>query len=245
MRRLLDVIAHNWALKLVALVVALILWSLVRADEPFQRTEWAPVEVQVTDPDWQLARPPQPDSVEVTFSGPFRDLWRVGAARPRVVVPVENVKDTTELRVLSGNLVRLQDDLGRTRVEALHPNTVTLHYEPLETRAVPVRATTRGELPAGFALEMPLRSSPSVVQVRGPAARVRRINSLDLDPIDLSDIRGVTTVPTTVDTARIHGLVVSPVDISVTVHAVPADTTGGNGPAGSPSPGLRARPGPA
>jgi YbbR domain-containing protein len=243
-RRLLDVITHNWVLKLAALVVALLLWSLVRADEPFQRTEWAPVVVEVADPDWQLAEPPQPDSVEVTFSGPFRDLWRVGAARPQVVVPVENVNDTTELRVLSGNLVRLQDDLGRTRVEALHPNTVTLHYEPLETRAVPVRATTTGQLPAGFALEMPLRVSPAVVQVRGPAARVRRIDSLDLDPIDLSDIRGVTTVPATVDTTRIRGLVVSPVDVSVTVRAVPADTLGGSGPNDSLPPGLRARPGP-
>ncbi|MEJ2184889.1 MAG: YbbR-like domain-containing protein [Gemmatimonadota bacterium] len=243
MRRLLDAITHNWALKLAALLVALLLWSLVRAEEPFQRTEWAPVEVEVADPDWQLAEPPQPDSVEVTFSGPFRDLWRVGAARPRVIIPVQNVTDTTELRVLSGNMVRLQDDLGRTRVEALHPNTVTLRYEALETRAVPVRATTRGQLPAGFALEMPLRVDPSFVQVRGPAARVRRLDSLDLSPIDLSDIRGVTVVPTTVDTARIRGLVVSPADVSVTVRVVPTDTVDAGGPADLPPP-MGERPGP-
>jgi YbbR domain-containing protein len=239
-RRLLDAITHNWALKLAALLVALLLWSLVRAEEPFQRTEWAPVEVEVADPNWQLAEPPQPDSVEVTFSGPFRDLWRVGGARPRVIVPVDNVKDTTELRVLSGSMVRLQDDLGRTRVEALHPNTITLRYEALETRAVRVRATTTGQLPAGFALEMPLRADPSIVQIRGPAARVRPLDSLDLAPIDLSDIRGVTTVPTTVDTTRIRGLVVSPVDVSVTVRAVPADTTGAAGPMSLP-PGLGGR----
>ncbi len=239
MRGLLDAITHNWALKLAALVVALLLWSLVRAEEPFQRTEWAPVEVEVADPDWQLAEPPQPDSVEVTFSGPFRDLWRVGAAHPRVVVPVETVSDTTELRVLSRNWVRLQqDDLGRTRVEALHPNTVTLRYEPLETRAVLVRPTTTGQLPPGYALEMPLRADPSIVQVRGPAARVRRLDSLDLAPIDLSDVRGVTTIPTTVDTTRIRGLVVSPVDVSVTVRAVQADTLGTASPVKLVLPGL-------
>lgn len=244
MRRLLDAITHNWALKLSALVVALLLWSLVRAEEPFQRTEWAPVQVQVADPNWQLAEPPQPDSVEVTFSGPFRDLWRVGAARPRVVVPVDNVKDTTELRVLSGNMVRLQDDLGRTRVEALHPNTITLRYEPLETRAVLVRATTTGQLPPGFALETPLRVDPSVVQVRGPAARVRRLDSLDLAPIDLSRIReGVTVLPTMVDTTRVRGLVVSPVDVSVTVRVVPADTAGAASPADTLPPGLSGAPG--
>jgi len=217
---------NNWALKIAALLVALLLWSLVRAEEPFQRTEWAPVQVEVADPDWQLARPPQPESVEVTFSGPFRDLWRIGAARPRVVVPVENVGDTTELRVLSGNWVKLEDDLVRIRVEALHPNTVTLRYEPLETRGVPVHVTTTGELPTGFILEAPPRASPAIVQVRGPAPRVRRLDSLSLAPVDLSELRATTTVGTTVDTAHAHGLVVSPVDVTVTVRIAP-DTTGG------------------
>ncbi len=42
--------------------------------------------------------------------------------------------------------------------------------------------------------------------------------------MDLSDIRGVTSVPTLVDTARIRGLTVSPVEVTVLLRVAPVTT---------------------
>lgn len=223
--RLLHAITNNWALKLSALVLALIFWSLVRAESLARRPiPGVPVEVEIRDVDWRLARPPQPESVEVTVSGPWRQLLQLRGENTRIVVPVEDVTDTTELRVLSRAWVRLDDDGGRIRVEDVSPSTISLRYEPLETRSVPVSPTTTGVLPPGFVLEPPLRASPSSVQVRGPVAVVTALDSLALVPIDLSEIRGVTSVPTTVDTARLRGLAVSPLDVTVLVRVAPVTT---------------------
>jgi YbbR domain-containing protein len=223
--RLLHAVTNNLALKISALVLALIFWSLVRAESLARRPiAGVPVVVEVRDVDWRLARPPQPGSVEVTVSGPWRQLLQLRGENTRIVVPVEDVTDTTELRVLSRNWVHLDDEQGRIRVEDVSPNTVSLRYEPLETRTIPVAPTTTGELPAGFVLEPPLRASPSAVQVRGGVAAVNALDSLRLLPIDLSRIRGVTSVPTAVDTAQVRGLAISPLEVTVLVRVAPVTT---------------------
>ena len=242
--RFLHALAHNWTLKVSALVLALIFWSLVRSESLARRPiPGVPVEVEIRDVDWRLARSPQPDSVEVTVSGPWRQLLQLRGENTRVVVPVDEVTDTTELRVISRNWVQLDDDLGGIRVENVTPNTISLRYEPLETRSIPVAPTVSGSLPAGFVLEPPLRPSPSVVRVRGPVARVEALDSVRLAPIDLSDIRGVTSVPTVVDTSLIPGLAVSPYEVAVLLRVAPVTTDsltafrGGIGPPRAYGPG--------
>ena len=110
-------VTRNWGLKVSALLLALLFWALVRSESVARRQiAGVPVEVELRDADWRLARPPQPGSVEVTVTGPWRELLQLQGENTRVTVPIENVTDTTELRVLSTNWVNLDEDGGRVRI---------------------------------------------------------------------------------------------------------------------------------
>ncbi len=59
MRRLLEALARNWRLKLAALGIALLLWSVVKAEEVVSVfVRGVPVSVSVRDPAWVSAGPP-------------------------------------------------------------------------------------------------------------------------------------------------------------------------------------------
>lgn len=221
---LIDLLTHNWALKIAALALAVLLWTVVQADTNRQVPVAAPVQVDIRDPDWSLARPPQPGTVRVTLRGSLSDLAGLGVARPRVILPVEEVNDTTEVHRISASWVQFDRTLrAEVTVTQIEPNQVELRFQPIESKAVPLVVTTRGRLPEGYGLEVPVQIDPSSVQVRGPAGDIAAIDSLRLEPINLSEMRGVINVPTTVDTTGLSGLEVSPMDVRVLLRVAPLE----------------------
>ncbi len=228
MRWLLDRLTHNWTLKLAALGLAILLWSLVKSEELTRVTvPDIPVQVLLRDPGWDPAEPPSPQTVSVVFTGPVREVVRLAVERPRVVVPVEQVTDSVEVLVLRTAWVQLYGSFTRTRAEDIRPSTVRLVFDPVSTRLVPLALPTRGALPPGIALEGPVRIEPPSVRVSGPKRRLEGIDSIELPPLDLTHVTGPTTLRVGVDTAGL-GLLVSPTTVRIFVPAgQPPDSTAG------------------
>ena len=226
--RVIGFITNNWALKLAAVALALLMWLGVRAGTP-KRTLFrnVPVQVDLRDPGWRLLGEPNPPTVSVTVTGPTSELMTLAADPPRIVLPVERVSDSVETQVVPPQWIRLPRGLDRTRIDGLRPDTIRLRYERLETRSLPVKVTSRGDLPEGLALELPIATNPAVVQVRGPARLLEELDSVPLLPVDLSGLRDATNVPTRVDTAAIEGVTVEPREINVILRVVPTDSQPG------------------
>lgn len=229
-RSVLRYITENWALKLAAVALAFLLWMAVRASTP-KRTMFrnVPVQVDLRDPNWQLVGEPFPSAVSVTVTGPTRELMALATDPPRIVLPVERVNDSIETQVVSPQWIRLPRglDLTRTRIEGLRPDTVRLRYERVQSRTLPVKVTTSGDLPEGLALALPLTTNPAVVDVRGPGRLLEDVDSVPLLPVELSGIRSATNVPAAVDTAALEGLKVTPKQVNVSIRVVPADSQPG------------------
>lgn len=223
--RVIRLVTENWALKLAAVALAILLWAGVRAGTP-KRTVFrnVPVEVDLRDPDWQLLGEPDPPAVSITVTGPTGELMTLAADPPRIVLPVESVTDSVETQVVPPQWIRVPRGLDRTRIEGLQPDTIRLRYERLESRVVPVHVATRGDLADGFALALPIATRPPVVTVRGPRRLLDDLASVPLLPVDLSGLRSPTNVPTTVDTAAIEGLSVTPAEVNVILRVLPADS---------------------
>ena len=83
--RLIRFFTENWALKLAAVGLAILLWLAVRADAPKQAVfRNIPVEVDLRDPDWRLEGEPDPSTVNVTVVGStpeLMELYFTGIAR--------------------------------------------------------------------------------------------------------------------------------------------------------------------
>lgn len=227
MRLGLELITRNWTLKLAALGLAVLLWGLTRAESPARVTiETVPVQVSLRDPSWTLAARPSPPQVQVTLTAAARELLPLIGEPPRVVVPVDEVADSTVLVQLQPAWVRLRDGPERARVEEIRPNTVRLSFERLDARLIGLAVRTRGELPGGLRLTGPPSAEPGAVRVSGPVSRLDRLDSLPLRPVDLSGLRDTTRLRVQVDTAGLGDLLVSPIEaqVLVPVAPVPVDT---------------------
>lgn len=134
MRRLWEWLALNWRLKLAALGVSLLLWSIVKAEEVVSvYIPDVPVRVSLRDPAWRLATA-APARVGVAVTGPVRDVMRLVMQRPRLDVPVEDVRDSVVVTVLRSSWVHIPGE-GRTSVDDIVPGTLRLFFTPVARHA--------------------------------------------------------------------------------------------------------------
>ena len=197
--------------------MALFLWALVRVGAPDQRAVSIPVNVSVNDPDWILMDDPVPASVEVRFSGPPAEVFRLTALDGvSITVPVTEVAGEEMVIALQNGWIPVDGYRGVT-VEEILPSTVHLHLDHVETALVPVRITTRGSLPEHLALTRSSSVTPGAVRVSGPASLVRQLDSLDIVPVDLGQVDERGAVQTTVDTTGLARLTVIPVGITLRI----------------------------
>lgn len=223
-RSVIRFLTENWALKLAALGLAILLWLAVTANEQ-QRAVFRniPVEVDLRDPNWRLDRL-EPATVTVHVQGPRGELVELGSDPPRILLPVEGVSDSTESQVVPLQWVQLPAGVRETRVLGLRPDTIRLHYERLASKTVPVVVRTQGHLPEGLALSLPINTNPASVQVRGPANILSRLDSVPLFPVDISGLRSTTNVPVGVDTTELRQLTFEPAEVNVVLRVAPLDS---------------------
>lgn len=224
-----DFFTVNWALKLTALVLAFLLWTVVKADQPTRETiENVPVRIENRDDEWVMIAQPQPQTVSLTVSGPTRELFRLAAGQVDIYVPIEDVTDSTQLVPLSPSWVRMFGRASNVSVEAVRPPVVQLTFDRLSTTVLPLAVRLIGSPVPGFELAGAVRIDPPVVRVSGPARRVSALDSMPLPPVDLSPLSRTDTITLAVDTLGL-GVIVVPqqVQVILTIEPLTADTVAG------------------
>jgi YbbR domain-containing protein len=224
LRGLPGAFTENWALKLSALGLAFLLWTVVKADNRMA-IEDIPIRVVARDADWVLASEPEPPSVAIVFTGPVRELLRVAVEKPGIIIPIDDVNDSTEVHILRTNFVSLSNGLNNTRVEEFRPSTVRLRFDRVTTRLLPLAVRLTGTPVAGFELAGPPVIEPPSVRVSGATSRLARMDSILLPPIDIGGRTITDTQVVAIDTTGL-GIIVSPrqVQVIVPIRRVPPDT---------------------
>ena len=216
------ILRRNWPLKVAAFALAVVLWALVRAD-PSRRSDIfaIPVHAEIGDEAWTLAADPDPGFVEVRVRGPISDLISLAREGTTLEIPLDSVASADTLVALRRDWVLLARGSGLV-VEDISPASVRLRLEPTVSTLVPVRVITRGELPDGMEFAAPLGLNPQFVSVRGAGRRVRAIDSISLEPIDLDDLTGSRVYALDLDTAGLGDLSITPTTASLAVRIEPA-----------------------
>jgi YbbR-like protein len=205
-----QALVHNWRLKLSALGLAIFLWALVQTEPTNQETfASVPVLVQVADTGWTTSGAPTPAFVELRLGGPAREIIRLAREGTSIRVPVGAIGSRDTLITLRREWVQLGQRSGLV-VESVSPATVRVSFEEAQVRLIPIAMRLAGRVPDHLALAADIDVSPQFVRVRGPASRVEGLDSLILDPFDLSSISrsGAFTIP--VDTVGLLGASVVP-----------------------------------
>jgi hypothetical protein len=207
-RSVVRFFTQNWQLKLSAFALALLLWVVVKADQPSAEWRAARVDVVVLDPEWRVVEGSVPRSVDVLFIGPGRDFWELAIIPPRFRVEVRSVTDTVQVIPLDPRMTRLPGGLALV-AQDVRPSTLRLSFQRLASVDVPVEVRIAAAFREGIELVDTLRVDPGTIRVFGPQQRVAALDRVRTRPVDLSreEATFVRSVP--IDTTGLGGLELS------------------------------------
>ncbi|MEW6282222.1 MAG: CdaR family protein [Candidatus Eremiobacterota bacterium] len=200
----MSFLRRDGGLKLLAIIVAVVLWSYVRVVEnPFREVKYTqlqmrvPLEIEGRGPDVLVESPAE--EVSVTLRGDRRDMEKVRT---------ELISATVDVSDLSPGVYRLPVKVlppGPVELVEQDPALVTLELAPRLTRTVPVEIRVVGSPAVGTRVAGPPASDPSSVKITGPQRQVERVQRVvakfllqgdstnvsqrvrELDPVDEAD----------------------------------------------------------
>jgi YbbR domain-containing protein len=183
-------ITHNIGAKLMALVVALLVWFNASGQEQVVRTRSAPLVFEGL-PDSLGISTPLPETAEVRVVASRRQLLRVGFSRLSVVSDLSGFGPGRHRVAFAAGSVRGIGGLEEGSVQVVTPDFVELEIEPLAIRRVQVSLATKNELPGNMMmLEEAVTIEPAWVTLRGPVSALERVQHVSTRALDLSRIHG-------------------------------------------------------
>ena len=206
------IFVHNIGLKLVSLLLAIGLWTVVA------RSPVAEIEMKVPIEFHNLPDNLEIDSAsfteaQVRIRGPQRLIHELQAADVHAEVDLASVQSGERTFDLTGRQVRVPQDL---EVVQIIPAQFHLSFDNRETRTVEVRPRVTGNFASGLRVKQVIADPPNVM-ITGPRRRVEAVEAAITDPVDAS---GVMTRATFVTQAYVPDpliQVVHPTPIRVTV----------------------------
>jgi YbbR domain-containing protein len=182
-------IFDNLVYKLVALLVAVLLWVSAQGVNDIEQN--LDLRVAYADvPEGLVVVEQSATDVNVRLRASRAALRRIRGNLSTYVVSLAGVKEgRVEVPVLPGNL-----PLPRgAEVTARSPSLIVFRTEPVVSKVVQVRPDVGGELPAGYALRA-VRVEPGQVELAGARTSVRRMREVATQRVDISKLRSTTTV---------------------------------------------------
>ncbi len=183
--RLRDWIVRNLGFKIVALVVALVVWFGVQTDRQTEVRYPVLLEVRAGADD-ETVLGPLPKTVDVVFSGTGRELLRLSDGHYRVRKRVEPGppgprRVTLDVRDVTGS------GSSQVRPVSVEPAVLTVSIDRVVSKRVPLRAQGQVEPAAGYTLAGPVKFDPASVTLIGARTILAEIDTL---AVDLSGFRG-------------------------------------------------------
>ena len=199
MNRFTKGLTANLGAKIIALLFAIFLWLHVTAQQIENQGFRVPLSLTGI-PDSLTIIHDVPEFVEVTVRGPRSNLLKLRLfGRLKATVDLESVKRGRVNIPLSSAILNVSEDFDPRNIEVEDPKMLTLNFERVVTRVVPVRIAYRGEIPEDVIITGEPTIIPDRVQVRGAMSIVSNITLLNTEEIDIRGKRGRLTQEAAVD----------------------------------------------
>jgi hypothetical protein len=188
MNVLRGLLLENMGLKLVALLLAIVVYLHVYTDRPGTMAMTFPVEV--TDLADSLAIASQtPLAVTAELHGTGKQLIRLLLAEPHLAVSLAGVGPGRFQRGLTVQDLPMVASIGLEVSRFEGPGMLELQVEPLGERELPVAARVEGTAPAGTQWAGEWLADPPRVLVHGPRGVIARLDSVRLAPVRIDGTR--------------------------------------------------------
>jgi YbbR domain-containing protein len=169
---------ENLTLKLVALILAIIIWFLVVGEKRSEVRLTVPLELRNL-PEYLEIVQQSVTQVEVAIRGFSSVVKRLTPGDVDVHIDLTNVKEGTNSFALSPGEILVP--IGTT-VFQVSPSEVTIELDATGSKIVPVKPTTRGAPVEGYALGE-VTVEPSTVTITGAQHLLRATSKIETEPI--------------------------------------------------------------
>jgi len=184
---LAGLVSHNFWWKVLALVIAVLIWAVVASQPELSTFVTARLEYKNLPDDLELSSDPV-TSIVLELRGPSGELRGLGdgGQHPAAVLDMSDTAPGEHTFAISSASIRLAR--GVHMVRAI-PSQVRLAFEPRMERTVPVVVRLRGEFHDGYRLVSDSAEPPQLA-ILGPHSHVARVAAVVTDPVDVSTLTG-------------------------------------------------------
>jgi len=188
-----QLLTRNLHWKLLSLLMAVALWIAVAREPELATSLSVPVEFKNMPDDLDF-NSTVPDRVRLEVRGQSGRLSRDNLADVAVVLDLSDAHTGERTYAIRDINLNLPSGVSFDRAT---PSQLTLRFEHVMSRDVPVKPLFQ-HIPQGYRVQ-DQEIDPAKVRIRGPEQRVRTIDSVLTDPIDLSGVVGDKEVRTHVN----------------------------------------------
>ena len=180
-------IFNNFFYKVIALLIAVVLWSTAQGFRSVEQGLDLPIAIENVPPDLVVISR-SVDEINVRIKG---SLAAVRSAKKQLVhypISLQGAKPGQRTYPVTDD--RLSLPRG-ARILARSPSTVVLEIESVTTKRVPVRVDVVGEPPEGYRIAS-VSVEPAKVRLEGARKIVRQLREVVTDRVDVSRLRETT-----------------------------------------------------
>jgi YbbR domain-containing protein len=206
-------VLNNLALKLIALVSAVLLWSAVSREPMIEVAYSVPVEFHQVPEDLDITTEVVPQA-QIRLRGPSRRVRQLSAGEVHPVIDLDNVQPGERTFDLTTAQVHVPYDVEVVQIIPAH---IRLTFDKRTSKQVPVKPRVTGSFPTGFGIAS-ITSDPAAITVVGPERRVNGVETALTDPIDATGVVGRASFTTNAYVADplVRELRPTPIHVTVT-----------------------------
>ncbi len=184
-RLISSFLTRNWALKLLALVLAFVLWmTLIPEEKTFsEKTLTVPLEIRNIPADVELVEKPS-SMIEVTLQVPNRLLSVISPSDIQAILNLEKATVYQEEYPLNPSMVLAPPD---AEVLQVFPTMVHLKLEKSKEVLMEVSPVIIGKVQDGFTIDK-IELIPTRVRVRGPESMFKSKDRVGTSPVDITGL---------------------------------------------------------
>lgn len=213
-RSLSKSLTSNLGAKIIALLFAVFLWLHVTAQQIENQGFRAPISLAGI-PDSLTIIHDVPEYIEVSIRGSRSSLMKLRLfGGLKAIVDLQDVKEGRVNIPLSSAILNVSEDFDPRDIEIEEPKSLTLNFERIISRMVPVRVAFKGEIPQEVIITGAPTIIPDRVRIEGAMSIVSGISMVNTEEIDIRSRRGKFTQETPIDVGG-RTIVVSPRNVLV------------------------------
>ena len=207
----------NFGLKLLAVLLATLLWLTVAGEHIVERTLRVPLELRNVPAELEIVGDP-PMTVDVRVRGSSAILSRMEPGEVVALLDLEGARPGSRLFHLRPDEVNAPYGV---EIAQITPATVGLELEKSGRRSVPVVPAIEGDPAPGFVLGR-ATATPTSVEVIGPERRLRDLASATTEPVSVAGQRATVNDVVTIGVADAALRLAETQTATVTVEVLPA-----------------------